>query len=217
MNAAWRKTAFRRLLLAVWGMATLVLMFTVVLLAVQMAEQGKDPLALVRKTESQAPPPVVTPSDVTATEEVALFFARADGCQLAPEAGRIELTDSTVANCRNALDALIRGPRDILTPILPTSAKVRGIYLLDTGELVVDFSNDVALEMRKCKSATSEGLMLYGIVNTLTQPVLKGGKEVAATQVRFLIEGAAPRDSFPAHMDASAPIRPDDRWIAGAG
>jgi spore germination protein GerM len=212
----WRRTVMTRFLLAVWGLVTAILLFTVALLAYQMAQQNTEPA----KTSSKDSLPPLRPVDVggpSATREVTLFFANQEGRQLAPELERIDCGDSTEANCRKALEALIRGPRDILTPILPSATKVRGTYLLEEGVLVVDFSIDLQLELKKIKSASLESLMVYGIVNTLTQSALQGDKERPVTKVRFLVEGSAPRESFPAHIDVSMPIGPDTRWIANAG
>ena len=92
---------------------------------------------------------------------------------------------------------------------------MRSLYLLEGGELVMDFSIQLELEARKRKSASLEALMVYGIANTLTQPDVKGADEPAVSTVRFLIEGSAPRESFPAHVDLSGPVAPDTGWLAG--
>ena len=217
---ARRRAAIHRVLLSAWAFLTLVLVFCVILLAVEMVRQGQDPLASIKKTASEAIPPPVSVTEAAATKDITLFFASADGRQLVPELGRIDFTDSTVENCRRALDALIRGTREPLTPILPTSTKVRGMYLLEQGELVVDFSMELESELKRVSSASTEGLMIYGVVNTLTQPALQAGSEDAHTQavsaVRFLIEGAPPREAFPCHVDVSLPVGPNPEWTARA-
>jgi hypothetical protein len=144
---------------------------------------------------------------------VTLYFADTEGKSLAPDLGRIAITDSTVENCRNALDALLKGPRDGLTPILPPPAAIRGVYLLEDGELVVDCSMDLETELKRIRSASLESLLVYGVVNTLTQPAVQGAKDVRVTKVRFLIEGSSPRETFPSHLDMSNPIAPDPGWI----
>ena len=207
-----RRAAMGRFLLALWGLATLVLLFCVVLLAYEMVRQGKDPLASLKK-EPVAVPPAIQTGEPTAKKDVTLFFADAEGRRLVAETAAIDASDSTVENCRKALEGLIRGPRDILTPILPQSTKVRGLFLLEDGELVVDFSMELEVEFKKIKSASSEALMAYGVVNTLTQPALKGAAEGAVAKLRFLIEGATPRESFPAHLDVSKPLYPVPEWI----
>lgn len=224
-TADGRRALSSRIFLAAWAMATCILVFCVLLLIYELYQQSHAP-AVRPKRDASAAPPAIQLDNPAATQEVMLYFASADGRQLAPETARIESSNLIVENCRRALEALARGPREALTPILPTSLKpetlIRGVYLLERGEFVVDLSMELEREFRKVKSASLECLMVYGIVNTLTQPSLRGngdeqppGQAVPA-KVRFLIEGSPPRESFPAHLDLSAPIPPDPRWIAGA-
>ncbi len=220
MNRAWRRAMIRRTLLWIWAMATVALVACVGLLVRELMREGGDPLAIVKHESKAAPsaaPPAV-PSYATTTKEIVLYFADAEGKTLVAETARIETGDSTVENCRKALEALIRGPRDILTPILPASTRIRGMYLLEGGELVVDFSMEMANELKKVRSASLESLMVYGVVNTLAADALRGGKgEAGVSRVRFLIEGSAPHENFPAHLDLGGPVKPDSRWIAGNG
>jgi len=215
----WRRAVIRRLLLGAWAMATLILVFCVALLAYEMVRQGKDPLAALKKAQRAVPAPIQV-SDPASIKGITLFFADPSGRQLLPELGRIPFSGSTIENCHKALEALIRGPRDILTPIVPPSTKVRGLYMLEDGELVVDLSLDLEVELKKLKSASLEALFVYGVTNTLTQPALSGNAdgnhpaEVPVKRVRFLIEGSAPREAFPAHLELSAPVEADPRWAA---
>lgn len=219
MNRAWRRAMVRRTMLWVWAMATVALVACVGLLARELMREGADPLAIVRPEPNAAPVSTARtePSVPAANKEITLYFADAEGKMLAPESARIESSDSTVENCRKALEALIHGPRDILTPVLPSSTRIRGLYMLDGGELVVDFSIEFTHELKKSRSASLESLMVYGVVDTLANDALRGGKEGGVAQVRFLVEGSAPHESFPAHLDLSGPIKPDSRWIAGSG
>jgi len=219
MNRAWRRAMVRRTLLWVWAMATVALVACIGFLARELMREGTDPLAIMRPKSDRAPvgtEPAGSPTP-TGNKEVALYFADAEGRALAPESARIESSDSTVENCRKALEALIHGPRDILTPILPSSTRIRGMYMLDGGELVVDLSMEFTHELKKVRSVSLESLMVYGVVDTLANDALRGGKEGRVTRVRFLIEGSVPRESFPAHLDLSGPIEPDSRWVAGNG
>ena len=213
MNAAARRAFFRRVLLVIWGMFTLVLLFCIGLLVVVMMRQGQDPLALVKKPIPAPTAPVET-SEQAAIREVALYFADAEGRSLVAEPRGLELGDFTVENCRKALEALIRGPQGPLAAILPQSVKVRGLYLLEDGELVVDLSMDLDLDLKKLKSAALESLMIHGVANTLAQPVLQGSKEGGVAKVRFLIEGSVPRESFPDHLDVSVPVYPGRQLAA---
>ena len=214
VRAALRRRALFRVLLSVWAFVTVVLALCAVLLAVEMTRQGKDPLASVKEVRSEAAAPAAAaPMELPgASKEVPLFFAGADGRELVPQPTRIEITDSTSENCRHALEALIRGPAAPLTPIAPSSTKIRGMYLLESGELVVDFSMELEAELKRVRSASVENLLIYGIVNTLAQPALQAARApaqaAAVKSVRFLIEGAPPRETFPAHADVSQPILP---------
>lgn len=192
-------------------MATLVLLFCVVFLVYEMFQRGQDPLdvALIRPVSQ---PLAQDDENPKTTREIQLYFTDGQSMALTPENRRIEFTDSTVENSRRALEALIEGPRDLLAPVLPPTTKIRGLYLLDKGELVVDFSRD--LEAGHIKSASAELLMVHGIVASLAQPALKGRQEPPVRTVRFLFEGSPPQETFPAHIDLSEPVAPDGRWLS---
>jgi len=215
MNAADRRDFLKNVLLAIWGMFTVVLLCCIVLLVVEMIRQKQDPLDLVKKSVEEPPPTITTTEDPTPKKEISLFFADAGAQGLVPETQEIEFTNFTVENCRNALERLIQGPQTPLTPIIPSNTKIRGLYLLDDGELVVDFSMELEFEVKKIQSASLEALLVYGIAQTLTQAGVKGENEPAVTKVRFLIEGNTPHESFPGHIDVTAPITADPQWVAG--
>lgn len=216
-----RQDAFHKLMLALWAMVTMVLLFTVILLVNEMIESGRDPLEALR-IESPEPANAEAPQqrsrDALGSREVDLYFAAADARGLVIETHLIEFGDSTVENCREALHKLIEGPRDILTPILPSNAKIRALYFLeDQGELVVDFSRELLSEHALFTSASIEALMAYGVVTTLTQPALRPPGGASVKQVRFLFEGLPPQGQFPVHIDLRTPVAPGQRWIALPG
>lgn len=212
-----RPTLGRRALLALWGMVTVVLFFCVVLLLASMLKRGEDPLAAVDlKRPMPAPAPSGEAMGLEPTREITLYFAQPDAQRLAGEPVSVSISDSTTENCRRALEAIIQGPRSALAPIVPPSAKVRALYLLESGELVVDFSIELELDLKKRSSASLESLMVYGIVSALTQPALQGTPETPVKTVRFLIEGQPARETFPAHFDVSEPVAPNPEWVAAA-
>lgn len=213
MNAAERQQFFQRALLIGWGMFTLVLIFCIVFLVAQMISQGKSPLDLAIFEEGGIPEEESAEAVATMQSvDVALYFAASDGRLLVPETRRIEYQDSLVENCHRVLDALIDGPRDILNPIMSRSTRIRGVYLMGDGELVVDFSKD--LELEHPRSASAESLFVYGVVQSLTQEALTDSEGNTVKKVRFVLEGSPPTEGFPAHIDLNDPIWPDAEWIA---
>lgn len=217
MGSPWKTDIVRNFALSLWGLLTLVLLFTVLLLFNEMLKSGQDPLDSLRAApESTARPQTARPATTVGEREVQLFYADASGRQLAPQSRVLEFTDSTVENCRRVLDALILGPAEGAGAILSPAVRVRAVYLLDSGELVLDFSREFLSEQTRLKSASLESLLVQGIVNTLTQGALQTKGEPAVRRVRFLVEGSAPPDSFPAHIDLTEAIEPDSLWIATA-
>ncbi len=220
MSYYTRKRILTRLGLAVWAMATLVLCFVIVMLVNEMLRNGQSPLA---SFQSEAPagdkaaPAKPQSAGPAGTREIQLYFSGDNGKGLAGLPTTIEFSGSTVENCRRAIAGLIEGPRQGgFSPILPNNTRLRGLYLLDSGELVVDFSNEVALAHARIKSAGMEGMLICGLVATVTQPALQGQDQAVVKQVRFLVEGAPPTDGFPAHADLSQPVLPDPGWIQAA-
>ena len=212
MSGERKRDVVRTGLLAAWGMATLVLVFCVALLVFEMIRNGQDPLDLSIGPGAQIPAlPGSQPDTASTMQDVVLYFASEDGSQLASEPRKVvHSAEYTVANCREVLDALIAGPSSELTPLVSPNVKIRGIYLLEGSELVVDLSRD--LELTHPKSATAELLMVRGIVLTLTQDGLRGSQETGVQRVRFLFEGS-PQDGFPAHLDVSKSVEADRAWL----
>lgn len=222
MSESFQSRVFRKVLLSAWAMATLVLLFCLLLLANEMVRQGVDPLGLLHprsapETVAGAGAARPRPAVTTGMREVALFFAQTGGQALEPELRRIEVTTSTVENCRNALRELVKGPARALAPVIPANVTVRAMYLLNDGELVVDFSRELQPESARERSLALEALMAYGVANTLTQTDLRAADGPAVRRVRFLVEGEAPPESYPAHLDLSQPIGPGQHWVAAAG
>jgi hypothetical protein len=216
MTPSEKTSVFRQLFLTLWAMTTLVLCFVVGLLINEMLKGGNDPLAaFVPETEEapntthQAAPEINT----LGTKEAVLYFTDGDGRWLTPEPLIIEYRKHTVENCRKVLDGLLRGPQsELLYPVLPEQTKVRALYLRPDGELIIDLSSEMLTAQNKPRSAEMEALMVYGVINTLVQPVLQAPDDVAVRTVRFLFDGAMPQESFPAHLDLSAALEPDLHW-----
>jgi hypothetical protein len=201
---------FRKAALAAWAMFTLILLFCVLLLANELMKSGKNPLDLsnIEEAASVTPQGPATSSQLRSTS---IFVISADGSMLVRELRNIPFGEFTVDNCRAALDELKKPAQgDASYPVLPESAVYNALYLMPGGELVIDFAS--SLQKGVPKSAGAEALMVYGVVNTLTQGALKGESGDGVKSVRFLIDGATPRESFLAHIDLSGPIAPDAQW-----
>jgi len=215
-----RKRILARLGLAVWAMVTLILCFVIAMLVNEMLRNGQSPLASFQSAapaEGTAVPAKPKTPGPAGTKEIQLFFSTGDGQKLVAEPSTIEFSESTVENCRHAIAELIGGPhQNGNVPILPTNARLRGLYLLDSGELVADFSGELALAHARIKSAGLEGMLVYGLVNTVTQTALQGGDKAEVKRVRFLVEGAPPTEGFPAHLDLGQPVIPDPGWNQAA-
>lgn len=208
--------AVRQLFIALWGLGTLILLFTVILLIGQLMKDGRDPLDMVRPRNTESANAAATARNAVSMGKraVRLYFADGEGRALVSEEREIESSDSTQENCRRALDALMAGPQSGGTPIFPAAVQLRALYLLDSGELVLDFSRELIAAGGRFKSASFEALLVYGVVNTLCQPPLQAKGGTPVRQVRFLFEGAPPQEGFPAHLDLSAALQPDTSWVA---
>lgn len=207
-------SVLRRSMVLAWGAATGLLVLVVIFLGARVLRQQSSlaELGVTPEGDFEGGTGVY---DESSLEEVDLYFGHWERVSLTSERRRLALGESTVANCRAALEGLIEGPEGTLTPVLPATTKVRGVYLLENGELVVDFSRD--LESTPVESGSAELVMVQAVVNTLCQPKIqsKGGR--AARSVRFLFEGSPAQESFPAHFDLSKPIYPDLGLIEAEG
>jgi spore germination protein GerM len=220
MSRAFRHNVVKSLFLSLWAMATLVLLAMVVLLVREIARNGgtpKDAFALPEQGDSTPARPTSDRTSPTGTLDVHLFFGSDGSLQLLPETQHLATGGSTVENCRAALNALIKGPQSGGTPILPPTAKVKALYLLPHGELVINFSREVQAEHARFSSVSMESLLVQGIVHTVTQQSLQNIQDPKVRKVRILVEDAAPTDIFPAHIDISEPVAPDAQWLSPQG
>jgi len=220
MSNTFRKNVVRSLFLSLWAMATLILVFMVILLIRDVASNGRDPLAAFTVAEEETPQPqrsAPSRNTLTGEREVQLYFGANDGLRLLPESRQLPTGDSTVENCRTALEALIKGPLNDGTAILPPTVNVKALYLLSHGELVINFSRELQAEYTRTDSAAAEALFVQGVVHTLIQPALQNNLDPNVRKVRILVEDAPPTEAFPAHIDLSEPVTPDVQWLPARG
>lgn len=217
MKSEQRQDFVKKALLGLWAMLTLILVVALGLVVFNMVQQGRSPFPAPAVTRA---PGVEAPADPQALSQelrdTQLYFASEDGRFLVAEARRLTLADDTIANCHAALDALIAGPEGVLTPVVPPATRVRGMFLMESGELIVDLSMEAITGLRRMASVSTEMLFLQGIVHTLTAPELRGADASQVTRVRFLIEGAAAEESFKdAHCNWAHALPRGSQWLGG--
>ncbi len=209
-----QKSNLRSVGMAAWAMFTLVLFFCVLLLANELMKSGKNPFELGENVDGAGVAVSSSAPSSSQLRDVPVYVVSADGRMLQPDRRSIPFGEFTVENCRAALDELKKPSSSGGTlPVLPATAEYNALYLTDDGQLVIDFTASI---QATTKSTSAESLMVYGIVNTLTQDILRGAKGGPVKSVRFLISGAMPGEAFPAHIDLSQPITPDAEWILKA-
>lgn len=214
MSRNFRLTVMQKLVLSLWAMGTLVLLFVVVLLVREIAANGRDPIGAFQLTEEeQAQRAPANRTTSVGTREVLLYFSAPDGRSLVTEKRVLAFSNSTVENAKTVLAALIEGPQTGSSPILPKTVKVKSLFLLEGGEMVINFSRELQSEHARFSSAALESLMVQGIVQTVAQSAVHEGEAPRIGRVRFLIEDAPPSEAFPAHIDLAEPVAPDAHWL----
>ncbi len=126
----------------------------------------------------------VTPTGEEKTEEgvkITLYFADKEARGLIKE---VRTVPTTQAVAKTALIELIKGPQESdAVSLIPPGTKLISINIKD-GTAFVDFSRE--FETNYPAGSSGENLLIYSIVNTLTEfPSIKG--------VRLLVEGRTPQ------------------------
>lgn len=209
----------RSAVMAAWGVATLVLLFLVLILGYELYNRGESESNPIPLAPGFATVPETGPESTGTETTIQLYYGSPYSSGLRSEARRVSLTDDTISNCKVAFEALAAGPRTDAVPVLASTARVRAIYLLSQGDLVVDLSRDV--DVPGVQSASAEMLMVRALVLTLSQPALRAGTTPQVRRIQFLFEGAPTGSHFPEHIKLDFPIEPESTWIvpsrAGAG
>ncbi|HOD50692.1 MAG TPA: GerMN domain-containing protein [Candidatus Hydrogenedentes bacterium] len=218
MKAEDRQRFLKQALLGFWAMLTVILVMALALIVFNMVQQGQSPFPVLPAgaQASSAQPGAETPALSETRRDVPLFFASEDGRLLVPEIRVLTLGEDTIANYHTALDALIQGPEGMFTPVAAPGTRVKGIFVMEDGELIVDMSMETVSGLRKQPSVSSEMLFLQSIVHTLSAPELLGADATPVAKVQILIEGASAEESFKdAHCDWASPLVRDPHWLAG--
>lgn len=127
-------------------------------------------------------------------DEFELYFSNDDSSALVSEKREIEVSQNQPKE-RSIVEQLIAGPKDkAYHGTIPTDTKLRDITTTDDGTCYVNFS----AEFVNKKSAGSETLTIYSVVNSLT------GLEYV-DKVQFLIEGEKV-EKYRDSIDISKPL-----------
>lgn len=202
----------RAIVTAAWGVATLVLLFLVLLLGYELYNRGDADGASAITLEPGFLSSVPSVSEPTGTEtRIKLYFGSPYSSGLRAEDRLVVLHDDILKNCKAAFRALASGPRTDAVPVLPSAATVRAMYLTSKGDLVVDLSRDV--DVPELHSASAEMLMVRAITMTLSQSALRAANAPSVRRVQFLFEGAPTGSHFPAHIKLDFPMEPEASWV----
>jgi spore germination protein GerM len=151
--------------------------------------------------QRQGPAPTEEAGQVEKVRDITLYFASADGSSLVPEYRQIASSPGTVENLRRVIEAVISGPEDGGMPTVPSSVRVRAVYIHDK-TAYLDFSSEIVDDFSG--GTTAEYLLISSIVQT----ACANFPEVEA--VRILVEGEE-RDTLGGHLRVSKVLRPE-QW-----
>jgi spore germination protein GerM len=157
------------------------------------AEPAADPETAV---EEDAPSAPLTRLPVT------LYFPSLHQDALIPEPSEIFNTASAGDRAKQIVSDLIEGPKDddMATRCLPTSTRLRQIYVLDDGTAWADFNSDLRFGLG---GGTDRELMaVYAIVDSIVLNIPE------IDRVGLLIEGE-PIRTLNGHLDLSRPLGPN--------
>lgn len=160
-------------------------------------------IGTLRTTEKPDRVSPTAPASLQSFRTINLYFASLDGRSLGAEARQINDCQDEVDCLRDTVQALIDGPQQGLTPILPSQTRLLNITVEDA-LVQVDFSRE--LIAAHPGGTQSELLTVYGLADTLAAnfPHLR--------QVRILVEGV-PADTLKGHIDLRQPIYPDFSFV----
>jgi len=190
----------RRVLIVVWASA-LIALCAFGLYLVRELMRG-SPMAVTEK-----PVPMARP--VSRVKTVILYFGASGGRGLAPEQRDIQADRlSSHELVKRVLEELVNGPASVLIPTVPRETTVNSIFLLEGGELAIDFGKEI--QTRHPGGSFAELMTVYSIVNTLTHNF----DDISS--VRFLVEGEEV-GTLVGHVDLTEPVLPDPTWMWSSG
>ncbi len=155
-------------------------------------------LLLAKPGFAEAPDP--SPQELKQSDRsvVHLYFAHKDIAFLASEVRIMVRSDDPVEFGKSIMDALIKGPREDLSPTIPSTAGLRAFFITPDGTAFVDLKQNIA--DKHPGGSRSEILTIYSIVNSLILniPQIK--------TVRILIDGHE-SPTLTGHVDIRLPFK----------
>jgi spore germination protein GerM len=161
-------------------------------------EENKQPAKSV--TESKSTEPVIK-----RRINVKLFFTTPGSKYLFSEDRSILYQDTLLAQSREVLNELVKGPGEKLVSTIPQGTKLLDVFISKEGIAYADFSEE--LISRHPGGTDGEISTVYSIVNTLTLnfPQIKRVQILVNSQVVDTLKG---------HLDLSRPLAQDQAFIA---
>lgn len=129
--------------------------------------------------------------------KVSLYFASPEDEHLVVESREIYRTFSRIDQIKQAVIALIEGPKNDLDPVIPEGAVLKEVYLDKNGTVYVDFS--IELVKNHPGGSSGEIMTIYGIVNTLCANFSE------VKEVQILVEGKE-IETISGHLDTRYPF-----------
>lgn len=162
-----------------------------------------DPAALADRPATTSVPAPATPAvpKIKAT----LFFASADGLQLAPVQSEVPLAEGAVPQARAIMEAQLAAQApDPLLSTIPPGVTLRGLFVSQRNEAFVDL--DPAIRTAHKGGSMDELLTVYTIVNVLLTNL------PSLQEVQILIDGHEV-DTLAGHVDLRRPLRKNEGLI----
>jgi spore germination protein GerM len=135
---------------------------------------------------------------------VHLYFGDRQGRYLSAEQRMVDQPADQALFARRLVQALIDGPMAGKSRTLPRDARLRALYRLPDGSVVVDF--DAEAFANHPGGIETELLSIYSIVNTLVLNV------TGIRSVKFLI-GGFEADTLAGHVELNEPFSADMMWV----
>ncbi len=159
--------------------------------AVDTPREAREPLLIEESTFEETAP----------RKRVVLFFPSTDvDGRLETEERDIHTSDEVTVEAKQIIAALIEGSLSGHAPSLPSETRLREVYWVESGLMVVDFTREVAA--LHPGGITREVSSIYSVVNSLTFNLS------TVRKVQILIDGAE-TDTLAGHIDLRRPLVQD--------